>query len=55
MITKFRKRVFAIVRKIPRGKPQPTEQCKNIAHKPRAVGQALKTNKDYKNIPCHRL
>lgn len=56
MITLFQKRVFAIVKKIPSGK---TTTYKAIAKKlktsPRAVGQALKKNKDYKNIPCHRV
>jgi methylated-DNA-[protein]-cysteine S-methyltransferase len=54
--TSFQKKVYEIVRKIPGGK---TATYKEIAEKldtsPRAVGQALKRNKDYKKIPCHRV
>lgn len=56
MVTEFQKKIFFIVKKISKGK---TLTYKQIADKlqtsPRAVGQALKTNKDYKNIPCHRV
>jgi len=55
-VTSFQKKVYSIVRKIPKGK---TTTYKQIAIKlktsPRAVGQALKKNRDYKNIPCHRV
>lgn len=54
--TSFQKKVYNVVGKIPKGK---TATYKEIAEKldtsPRAVGQALKRNKDYKNIPCHRV
>jgi len=55
MPTKFQQRVYALVKKIPRGK---TTTYKAIAKKlktsPRAVGQAL--NKNYNpKIPCHRV
>jgi len=56
MVTNFQKKVYSIVKKIPKGK---TITYKEIAIKlktsPRLVGQALKKNKDYKNVPCHRV
>jgi len=56
MVTPFQQKVYSIVKKIPKGK---TTTYKSIAQKlktsPRAVDQALKANKDYKNIPCHRV
>ncbi len=55
-ITKFQKRVFAEVRKVPKGK---TTTYKAIAEKlktsPRAIGQALKKNPYPIKIPCHRV
>jgi len=55
-ITEFQKRVFAEVRKIPKGKTSTYKAVAEILNSsPRAVGQALKKNKDYKNIPCHRV
>ena len=55
-ITEFQKRVFNIVKKIPKGK---TMTYKQIAEKlnssPRAVGQALKHNPFPIKIPCHRV
>ena len=53
----FKQKVFAVVRKIPKGK---TLTYKQVAEKAgssrafRAVGSALKTNFDPK-IPCHRV
>ena len=56
MVTEFQKRVFAIVRKIPKGKTTTYKAiAKTLNTNPRAVGQALKKNKYYKNIPCHRV
>jgi len=59
-ITEFQKKVYAIVKQVPRGK---TTTYKAIAKKlhssPRAVGQALKVNPysfvDGGNVPCHRV
>jgi len=59
-ITEFQKKVYAIVKKVQKGK---TTTYKAIALKlhtsPRAVGQALKVNPysfpDGGNIPCHRV
>jgi methylated-DNA-[protein]-cysteine S-methyltransferase len=59
-ITEFQKKVFAIVKKVPKGK---TTTYKAIALKlnssPRAVGQALKVNPysftNNGNVPCHRV
>jgi len=56
MITEFQKRVYEIVKKIPKGK---TTTYKAIALKlkssPRAVGQALKVNPYAPKVPCHRI
>jgi methylated-DNA-[protein]-cysteine S-methyltransferase len=55
-ITDFQKRVYQLVKKIPKGK---TTSYKAIADKlktsPRAVGQALKRNPYAPRIPCHRV
>ena len=59
-ITAFQKRVYEIVKKVPKGK---TTTYKAIAIKlnssPRAVGQALKVNPysfpDGGDVPCHRV
>lgn len=59
-ITEFQKKVYEIVKKVPKGK---TTTYKAIAEKlnssPRAVGQALKVNPysfiDGGNVPCHRV
>ena len=55
MATEFQEKVYAIVKKIPKGK---TMSYKEVAEKinssPRAVGQALKKN-PYKDVPCHRV
>ena len=53
----FQNRVFAIVKKIPRGRVLTYQQVatklgnKNLA---RAVGNALNKNRDSK-VPCHRV
>ena len=56
VITKFQRRVYAIVKKVPEGK---TTSYKAIADKlktsPRAVGQALKVNPFSPVVPCHRV
>jgi len=56
MITNFQKKVYEIVKKIPKGK---TTTYKVIAKKlktsPRAVGQALKVNPYFPKVPCHRV
>ncbi|KKS26179.1 MAG: Methylated-DNA/protein-cysteine methyltransferase [Parcubacteria group bacterium GW2011_GWC2_42_6] len=56
-MTEFEKRVYDIVRKIPRGRVLAYGEVarqlgdKNLA---RAVGNALNRNCD-KNVPCHRV
>jgi len=56
MITQFQKKVYEIVKKVPKGK---TTTYKAIAKKlnssPRAVGQALKVNPYAPIVPCHRV
>lgn len=57
MGSEFQKRVYEMVKKIPRGKILAYKQVaeklgnKNLA---RAVGNALNKNKDRK-VPCHRV
>lgn len=54
----FQENVINVVKKIPKGK---TLSYKEVAEKAgnrkayRAVGNILNKNKDYKNIPCHRV
>jgi methylated-DNA-[protein]-cysteine S-methyltransferase len=60
MVTTFQKKVYEIVKKVPKGK---VTTYKAIAEKlntsPRAVGQALKVNpysfSDGGDVPCHRV
>jgi len=59
-ITEFQNKVYAIVKRVPKGK---TTTYKAIAKKlnssPRAVGQALRVNPysfpDGGDVPCHRV
>jgi methylated-DNA-[protein]-cysteine S-methyltransferase len=55
-ITEFQKKVYEIVKKVPKGK---TTTYKAIAlelkSSPRAVGQALKVNPYAPIVPCHRV
>ncbi|MBU2562787.1 MAG: MGMT family protein [Nanoarchaeota archaeon] len=55
-ITIFQKKVYSIVKKIPKGK---TTTYKAIAEQlktsPRAIGQALKRNPFAPKVPCHRV
>jgi len=53
----FREKVFAVVKKIPKGKVLTYKQVAEKIGSPRAfraVGSALKTNFD-PTIPCHRV
>jgi len=56
-MTDFEKKVYQVVKKIPRGK---TLTYKQVALKlgnvgfARAVGNAMNKNRD-KNVPCHRV
>jgi methylated-DNA-[protein]-cysteine S-methyltransferase len=56
MVTEFQKKVYEIVKKVPKGK---VTTYKAIALKlktsPRAVGQALKRNPFAPMVPCHRV
>jgi methylated-DNA-[protein]-cysteine S-methyltransferase len=55
MPTKFQEKVYKIVRKIKKGKTLTYgEIAKKLKTSPRAVGQALKANKN-KKVPCHRV
>lgn len=54
----FGKEVYKIVRKIPRGCVLTYKEVAGLAGLPRAyraVGNILNKNRDFKNIPCHRV
>ena len=54
-ISRFQKKVYAEVKKIPRGKVVSYgDIARKLKTSPRAVGQALKRNFD-KRVPCHRV
>ncbi|MCM8778524.1 MAG: MGMT family protein [Candidatus Omnitrophica bacterium] len=56
--TEFQKRVYAVVKKIPKGEVRTYKWVAEKIGKPRAyraVGQALKKNPKLLIIPCHRI
>ncbi|HEY0010692.1 MAG TPA: MGMT family protein [Candidatus Paceibacterota bacterium] len=57
-IPSFRERVYAIVAAIPAGKVLTYGEVARRAGVPgaaRAVGMCMRTNKDTKAVPCHRV
>ena len=50
-------KIYNVVAKIPKGKVATYKQISEIIgiRNPRIVGFALNSNKDPKNIPCHRV
>lgn len=56
MITKFQRKVYNLVRKIPKGKVTTYKiLAKKLKTSARAVGQALKRNPWPKEIPCYKV
>ncbi|MEA2715622.1 MAG: AraC family transcriptional regulator [Candidatus Parcubacteria bacterium] len=56
-MTPFQEKVFAVVRRIPKGQTLSYKQVARMAGSPRAyraVGNIISTNYDRK-IPCHRV
>ena len=54
----FKNKVLEVVKRIPRGEFLSYAEVAKLAGNPkayRAVGNILNKNKDYKNIPCHRV
>lgn len=54
----FKEKVLRIVRKIPRGRVLSYKEVAKLSGSPnayRAVGSILNKNRDFKNIPCHRV
>jgi methylated-DNA-[protein]-cysteine S-methyltransferase len=54
----FKEKVFKIVRRIPKGKTLTYQEVAKLAGSPRAyraVGNILNKNRDFKNVPCHRV
>ncbi len=57
-MTDFRTKVYAVAAKIPQGKVATYGQVARLAGRPkaaRAVGFFMRTNKDAKKVPCHRV
>lgn len=57
-MTSFQKRVYKIVRKIPKGKVLTYKRIAKLAGSSRAwraVGNVLNQNPDLKTTPCHRV
>ena len=57
MITSFQKKVYSMVKKIPRGKVLTYKQIAEKIGSPkayRAVGNALNKNRS-RGVPCHRV
>lgn len=50
-------RIYQVVAKIPQGKVMTYGQVAKLAgiNNPRIVGFAMRTNKDTKKVPCHRV
>ena len=57
MVTEFQNRVFAVTRRIPRGRVATYKAVAQAAGcmSSRAVGQALKRNPFAPRVPCHRV
>lgn len=54
----FKSRVYALAAKIPKGKVTTYGRLAALAGRPgaaRAVGNAMRTNKDTTAVPCHRV
>ena len=57
-MTPFQHRVYAVVRRIPKGETRSYAWVARQIGNPkavRAVGQALKRNTDPQRVPCHRV
>jgi methylated-DNA-[protein]-cysteine S-methyltransferase len=56
MVTEFQKKVYALTKKVPRGKVTTYSAiAKKLKSSPRAVGQALRVNPFAPVVPCHRV
>jgi len=58
LTTTFQKKVYEIVKKIPKGKALTYKRVAELAGSPRAfraVGNILNKNPNLKTIPCHRV
>jgi len=57
-MSSFQKRVYRVVKKIPKGNVMTYKKVAKLAGRPlasRAVGNALNRNPNPKIIPCHRV
>ena len=56
MITDFQKKVYKILKKVPKGKVTTYGKiAEKLNSSARAVGQALKRNLSAPEVPCHRV
>ena len=56
MITPFQKKVYQLLKKVPKGKVTTYGAlAKKLKTSPRAVGQAMRTNPFAPKVPCHRV
>jgi len=57
-VSSFTAAVYAVARQIPKGQTLTYKEAARLAGRPkayRAVGNILNKNRDFKNIPCHRV
>lgn len=55
-ITKFQRKVYSLLKKVPRGKVTTYGAlAKKLKSSPRAVGNALRENPFAPRVPCHRV
>ena len=56
MVTDFQEKVYALTKRVPRGKVTSYSAiAKKLKSSPRAVGQALRVNPFAPIVPCHRV
>ncbi len=57
-MTSFAAKILSIVRRIPKGKTLTYKEVAKLAGRPkacRAVGNILNKNRNFKQVPCHRV
>lgn len=56
MITPFQKKVYSLLKKVPKGKVTTYGAlAKKLKSSPRAIGQAMRANPFAPRVPCHRV
>lgn len=57
-MSEFSEKVYDVVSRIPKGQTMTYKEVAKAAGKPRAyraVGNILNKNRDFRNVPCHRV